>query len=128
MLKFTKGQSETFVLTLTEKVTLTTPNYLFVFKSRESEREVKFVLLNSSNAGYTDRFDMFTISVDDYFINENAGLFSYKVYEQASNTNTDPAGLNCIETGLLKLLPASDAAQLQYAGESTTYKVYNAGQ
>jgi hypothetical protein len=125
MIKFTKGQANDFVVTLTEKCTLVAPNYLFVFKSRQDESIVKFILLNTDNTGVIFRYDKFSVAVNTYFGSSNCGLFSYKVYEQASSINTDETGLNCVETGYMDLLAGSTTDQLQYAGQASTIKVYN---
>src|ERR1700741_1003162 len=107
MLKFTKGETAEAILTLTEKCVLQSPNFLFVFKGRQDESVIKFVLLNEDNNGVTTRYDMFSVDVDEHFENSNCGLYSYKVYEQESESNTDETDLNCVETGYMNLLAAS---------------------
>lgn len=125
MIKFTKGETNEFVLTLTEKCVIQSPNFLFVFKSRQDESITKIILLNDDNTGTVSRYDKFSIVVDTYFNTSNCGLFSYKVYEQESTTNTDETDLNCVETGYMNLIAASTTEQLQYTGEESTIKVYN---
>ena len=104
MLQLTKGQTQNIILTLTEKQTLTNPNYLFVFENRSTNTEVKFVKLNNTDISlYKDRYNEFSIVVNSYFNTSLNGQYTYTVYEQASTTNTDPTGLNLLETGIMDL-------------------------
>ena len=62
MIHLTKGETNTIVLTLTEKQLLTNPNYLFVFTNRSSNVVVSFVKLNATDlSSYKDRFNEFSI-------------------------------------------------------------------
>ena len=104
MIRLTKGQTQNIILTLTEKQTLTSPNYLFVFENRSTNTEVKFVKLNAADiSAYKDRFNEFSIVVNSYFNTSLNGQYSYSVYEQTSTTNTDPTGLNLLESGIMEL-------------------------
>lgn len=105
MIHLTKNSSSEIVLTLKEKQTLATPNYLFWFKSRGTNQEVAFVVLNADDtSGFKDRFNEFTIDVNDYFENSPEGDWEYKIYEQTSTTNIDPAlAANLLEVGIMRL-------------------------
>ena len=104
MIRLTKGQTQNIILTLTEKHTLTSPNYLFVFETRSTNTEVKFVKLNAADiSAYKDRFNEFSIVVNSYFNTALNGRYSYSVYEQTSTTNTNPTGLNLLESGIMEL-------------------------
>ncbi len=105
MIHFTKNESSEIVLTLKEKQTLTTPNYLFYFKSRGTNQEVAFVVLNAADtSAYKDRFNEFTIVVNDYFEDSPEGDWEYKIYEQTSSSNTDPdLATNLLEVGIMRL-------------------------
>ena len=104
MIRLTKGQTQNIILTLTEKQTLTSPNYLFVFENRSTNTEVKFVKLNAADiSAYKDRYNEFSIVVNSYFNTSLNGQYTYTIYEQASPTNTDPTGLNLLETGIMEL-------------------------
>jgi len=104
VIRLTKGQTQNIILTLTEKQTLTSPNYLFVFENRSTNTEVKFVKLNAADiSAYKDRFNEFSIVVNSYFNTSLNGQYSYSVYEQTSTTNTDPTGLNLLESGIMEL-------------------------
>lgn len=127
MIRLTKGATQTIIVTLREKETLTNPNYLFVFNSRLNDRTVGFVILNSSdNSLFKERYNEFDIVVNNFFVNEACGIYSYKVYEQISTTNVNPAGLNCVESGLMKLFPSSVTLPTEYQGTAIKdYKVYS---
>jgi hypothetical protein len=104
MIQLTKGTTEYIYLTLTEKETIPTPNYLFVFKNRSTNTEVKFVLLNASDVSqYKDRYNKFSIKVDKYFSSKPKGQYSYFVYQQTSSSNTDTTGLTELESGIMWL-------------------------
>jgi hypothetical protein len=104
MIQLTKGQTQNIILTLTEKQTLTSPNYLFVFENRSTNTDVKFVKLNNTDISqYKERYNEFSIVVNSYFNTSLNGQYSYSVYEQTSTTNTDPTGLNLLESGIMEL-------------------------
>lgn len=105
MIHLTKNSSSEIVLTLKEKQTLTNPNYLFWFKSRGTNQEVKFVVLNAGDTStFKDRFNEFTIDVNDYFENSPEGDWEYRIYEQTSTSNLDPTlATTLLETGIMRL-------------------------
>ena len=104
MIHLTKNQTNTIVLTLTEKELLTTPNYLFVFTNRSSNEEVKFVKLYATDtSAYKDRYNEFSIVTNTNFSTALEGQYTYEIYEQASTSNTNPSGLNKLETGIMWL-------------------------
>jgi hypothetical protein len=122
MIHLTKGQTDSIILTLTEKQLLTNPNYLFVFTNRSSNLQVKFVQLNAADISlYKDRYNEFSIVTNTYFGSSLNGQYVYSIYEQASTSNTNPAGLNLLETGILEL----DGTGISYTQYSTTdtYKI-----
>jgi len=105
MIRFTKGQTQNIILTLTEKQLLTNPNYLFVFKNRSANTEVKFVKLNATDVSlYKDRYNEFSIVTNTNFGSSLNGQYVYQVYEQSSTSNTNPTGLNLLETGIMELV------------------------
>jgi hypothetical protein len=122
MIHLTKGQTDSIILTLTEKQLLSNPNYLFVFTNRSSNLQVKFVQLNAADISlYKDRYNEFNIVTNTYFGSSLNGQYVYSIYEQASTSNTNPAGLNLLETGILEL----DGTGISYTQYSTTdtYKI-----
>lgn len=105
MIHLTKNSSSTIIVTLLEKKTLALPNYLFWFRSRGTNQEVAFVLLNTDDSSlYKTRYNKFTIDVNDYFEDSPEGDWEYKIYEQTSTTNTDPdLATGLLEDGIMRL-------------------------
>ena len=117
MVHLTKGETNTIVMTLTEKELLTSPNYLFVFTNRSSNEVVKFVKLNNTDISlYKDRYNEFSIVTNTYFSSALEGQYTYEIYEQASTSNTNPSGLNKLETGIMWL----SGTTLSYSQFTTT--------
>ena len=114
MIHLTKGQTNTIIMTLTEKQLLITPNYLFVFTNRSSNNVIKFVVLNASDLSlFKDRYNEFSIVTNTNFSSALEGQYTYEVYEQASSSNTNITGLNKLETGIMWL-----------SGSTMTYNQY----
>lgn len=127
MLQFKQDDTAAvMILTLTEKVTLPTPYYLFVFTHVTTKDQVKFIKAEiDDESEYPERYNQFTINAATVFEDQQPGEWHYKVYEQASSSNTDPAAAGIIlEDGKLYLDRATDFAYTQYEG-TTSYKTYN---
>jgi hypothetical protein len=104
MIHLTKTETNTIVMTLTEKQLLTNPNYLFVFTNRSSNNVIKFVVLNASDTSlYKDRYNEFSIVTNTNFASALEGQYTYEVYEQVSSSNLNITGLNKLETGIMWL-------------------------
>lgn len=117
MIRLTKGNTENIILTLTEKQLLTNPNYLFVFTNRSANTEIKFVLLNNADISqYKSRYNEFSIVTNTNFGTALNGQYDYEIYEQTSTTNTNPSGLNMVESGIMELVGTG----LSYNEYSTT--------
>jgi hypothetical protein len=122
MIRLTKGQTHLVILTLTEKQLLTNPNYLFVFTNRSANTEIKFVRLNNTDLSvYKDRYNEFSIVTNTNFANALNGQYDYQIYEQASTSNTNPAGLNMIESGIMELV--GTAFEFTEYTTTDTYKI-----
>jgi len=105
MIRLTKGQTQNIILTLTEKQLLTNPNYLFVFTNRSANTIIKFVKLNAIDISqYKDRYNEFNIVTNTNFGSALNGQYDYEIYEQTSTTNTNPTGLNMVESGIMELV------------------------
>jgi hypothetical protein len=105
MIHLTKGETNTVILTLTEKQTLTSPNYLFRFTDRTTKSEVTFVQSNASDtSGFKYRFNQFSVVTSSYFSNQQAGEWLYYIYEQTSATNRDyTKATGLLEEGIMRL-------------------------
>jgi hypothetical protein len=109
MIQLTKGQTQFVYLTLTEKQTISSPNYLFTFKNRSTNTEVKFVLLFAADVSlFKERYNKFSIKVDKYFSSKPRGQWTYSVYQQTSTSNTDVTGLTLLESGIMWLNDAEE--------------------
>jgi hypothetical protein len=104
VIRLIKGQTQNIILTLTEKQLLTSPNYLFIFENRSTNTDIKFVKLNNTDiSAYKERYNEFSIVVNSYFNTALNGQYTYTIYEQTSTTNTNPTGLNLLESGIMEL-------------------------
>lgn len=121
MIYLTKGQTNSIILTLKEKQTLTNPNYLFVFTHRGTNIVRSFVLLQASNIStHKERYDEFSIVANTYFTNYDSGEWEYEIYEQTSTTNTDPSlATSKLETGIMRLDEATDFTYTKYQPNNT---------
>lgn len=125
MLHFTKGQTEKVIVTLKEKATLSAPNYLFIFTSKVTNLQIKFVLLNNTDlSAYKDRFNEFSLVVNTYFATALPGEYGYTIYEQMSSSNLDPSlATGILETGQMELNNSTDFEFTTYNATTNTYKV-----
>jgi hypothetical protein len=121
MIYLTKGQTNSIILTLKEKQTLASPNYLFVFTHRGSNIVRSFVLLQAANiSAHKERYDEFSIVTNTYFDTYDSGEWEYEIYEQTSSTNTDPTlATSKIETGIMRLNDATSFAYTKYQTNNT---------
>jgi hypothetical protein len=121
MIYLTKGATSEIILTLKEKQTLTSPNYLFVFTHRGSNVEVKFVLLNATDTStHKDRFNQFSLVTNTYFANYDSGEWEYEIYEQTSTSNTNPSlATGLLETGIMRLNEATSFSFTKYQTSNT---------
>lgn len=121
MIHLTKSESNTMILTLTEKQTLTTPNYLFRFTNRTTYSEVTFVKTNASDtSAFKYRFNEFSIVTSTYFSNQPSGEWLYYVYEQASATNKDyTKATGLLEEGIMRLNESTVFEYTQHEPENT---------
>jgi hypothetical protein len=118
----TKGQIQNVYFTLTEKQTISSPNYLFVFEQRSTNTEVKFVLTNAKDlSSYKDRYNKFLLNVNQYFLSKLNGQYTYSVYQQTSATNTTTTGLTLLESGIM-MLKETEEVYTEYT-TTDTYKI-----
>jgi hypothetical protein len=88
MLKINQGETTKVVVTLTEKQTLSSPFWLFVFVN-EQENVPKSVIVSDESL-FKDRYNEFSLT-DSFTSNLINGDYEYYVYEQTSSSNLDPA-------------------------------------
>ena len=121
MLIVAKNTNSTLIVTLTEKVTLASPYYLFAFTSDVSQLTKYFISADISI--HTDRYNEFLITetsgteiLTSGTITLNpTGQWTYRIYEQTSSTNLDPTlATTLLEIGIVKV-----------TGTATTYYTNN---
>jgi hypothetical protein len=110
MITINKNSTNVVILTLSEKATLTSPNYLFVFQNDTTLAEVAFIAADTSS--YSTHHNKFSIiekaSSPNALLGECTlnpkGLWSYTIYEQASSTNLNPvSALGIVEVGKVQV-------------------------
>lgn len=100
MLLITKGESKFWYLTLTEKVTISNPKFLFSVTHRQTMKMYNFLLTDIS--AFKERYNKFSINENTYNFFE--GEYMYEVYAQTSSVNVNPALANeLVEEGILKV-------------------------
>ena len=108
--------------TALENAVLTAPNYLFIFTSSNND-VVKFVKANEST---NDRYQKATVVTNTYFANYDAGMWRYKIREQASSSNTDEDLSGAIvEEGFMYLHEAVGFTPTVYDEQDNTFITYN---
>jgi hypothetical protein len=114
------------IVTLTENVSISQPNYLFVFVNIVTKDVVAFVKLESDDeSDYPDRYNQFTIDAATVFAGYQPGYWDYTVYEQEDSANLDPALSGALlENGQLLLSRAVDFEYNKY-DSPTSFKTYN---
>lgn len=113
MLQVTKGATNTLILTLAEKTTLTNPYYLFYVVGSDQQ-----VVTWIARPTATDsRKDTFTF-IEGTTATLTEQIYQYYVYEQTSNSNTNPAlATSLVEKGQMKV---NDVSQQAYQMPTNT--------
>lgn len=103
----TKGQNNTLVFTLTERVTLDNVYFLARLQSRSSN-VVKRFILPPNISGFTDRYDQFVITessseiLTSGTVSLETGQHFYRIYEQSSDTNlNEQLSSTLLEEGII---------------------------
>jgi hypothetical protein len=99
--------SNVVVLTLSEKITIASPNFLFEFINNQTQ--IKYYCISSDLSLYPERYNKFNIIVKTTTPSPLVGEiqiplgdeYTYNVYEQSSSTNLNPSGLTVVENGLM---------------------------
>jgi hypothetical protein len=114
----TISATQSVYLTLKEKQTLASPNYLFVFTQRTTNDVIAFVKLNNTDiSAHKERYNEFSLVTNTHFAME--GEYHYAIYEQTSTTNVNPLNATTLlETGIARVIPAS-ANEFEYIGHES---------
>ena len=106
MLQVTKGASNTLVLTLTEKTTLTNPYYLFYLLGGD-QTVVTWIAQPSASDSRKDTF----VFIEATTATLTEQIYQYFVYEQTSSNNTNPSlATSLVEKGQLKVNDVNEQA------------------
>ncbi|CAK0766573.1 conserved hypothetical protein [Gammaproteobacteria bacterium] len=101
MLVIDKAESKNWYVTLTEKVTIVNPYFLFAFTHRVTNELTTVILTDISTQ--TERYNKFAVTEGTTF-DLDAGEFEYVIYAQTSPTNLSPALADEeVESGVLKV-------------------------
>lgn len=113
------------ILTLTEKVSISSPYYMFVFTHTVTKDTVTFIRSEAQDeSAYPARYNKFTVNPSVLFAGQQPGHWNYAIYEQSSAINTDPAQAGeVLEYG--KLILNGTTFSYEKYNSSTTFKVYN---
>jgi len=123
MIQLVQGHDTDVVVTLTEKVTLANPFYLFVFTHETTKAVISMVLSSGDDLSlYTSRYNEFTFSAS-YFLTAAVGKYTYQVFEQDNSYNIITTGLNEVENGKMDLNKATSFAFQTYT-TATNYTSY----
>ena len=127
MIELNQGTtSEIIIVTLTEAVTLLEPYYLFVFTHVTTKNIITFIKsIDDDESDYPERFNQFTIDTSVVFNSQPPGEWHYTIYEQESNSNTDPVGAaGILEYGKMYLLRTTPF-EFSIYDKPVTFKTYN---
>lgn len=91
MLEFKQSDTAaTILVTLTEFVTIPTPNYLFVFTNRTTKQVVNTIINYTLDTSlFKNRYNQFVINPSVLFSGYPPGQWRFAVYQQVSAVNTD---------------------------------------
>lgn len=104
-------------LSLVEKTTISNPYYLFEFQNDITKLKYYQIFTDVSTVPIAQRvWNLFNIEVIDSgsgankIILGNVGKYHYIIYEQASSSNLNPAGLTIVERGIMELVGSTEAS------------------
>jgi UDP-N-acetylmuramyl tripeptide synthase len=101
MLVIEKAESKNWYLTLTEKVTISNPYFLFAFTHRTTNEQTTVILTDIST--HPERYNQFAV-IEGSTFSLDAGEFEYVVYAQTSSSNLSPELADEeVESGILKV-------------------------
>ena len=130
MITITRGTINTIVLTLTEKLSIGNPTFLFVFSNDQTRQAYSCIAADQSEYPYRyNEFLITEIASPDPLTGEvslpSPGDYHYAVYQQTSTSNLDPAlAEGLLETGKLIVLTTNIDSDNIYDSEPKTNIVY----
>jgi hypothetical protein len=130
MIIITQGTTNTIILTLTERVTIANPVFLFECICDQTKQVYHVIASDLSQFSY--RYNAFHITEKTSPDTTNgeislplAGDYHYAVYQQSSGTNLDPTlVLGLLETGKLTVVSNGSDTPERYEPAPGTNVVY----
>ena len=122
--------SNVVVVTLSEKISISSPNYLFEFINNQTQQ--KYYCIQSDTSLYPDRYNKFNIVVKTTTPTPLSGEiniplgdeYTYNIYEQVSSTNLNPAlSGNVVENGLMTY-DKTITSRVEFVSTQTERKAY----
>ncbi len=112
--------NDNIYVTLTEKVTLTTPFYLFQFTNVTTKQVVTFTKATTDDLSFAiTRFNQFLIDTSVVFADTATGQWQYVVYEAPAIDTVSTTGLEILEQGKMFLVAAETISLVGYNSIST---------
>lgn len=131
MISINKGEENTVVLTLQDRLTLVTSAYVFKFVHDQSGKEIIFAAQDQSL--FTERYNLFNIeetNVVDFYsgkVELQEGFHHYYVYEVAPSSppQITPSTLLLEEGKVLVHNPSKEADKVYTGNDGINNTVYN---
>jgi len=119
MLNIVRGALNEMIVTLTEKVTITNPVYLFSFTHQTLAVENNFIL--ADNSQYVERYNLFSFTEGSSVAKTlEEGIYYYTIYAQTSAINLNPELADEeVERGICRV--TSTATSFTQYNPNTTY-------
>ena len=122
-----KLTTNTVALTLEEKTTISSANYLFEFENNTTKVKYYQIFTDVSTAGLArERANEFEIEVvasgagANQIVLGNIGLYNYTIYQQASAVNLDPANAEgIVERKQMRLIDTEASIWVEHEIEIT---------
>jgi len=122
-----KLTTNTVALTLEEKTTISSANYLFEFENNITKVKYYQIFTDVSTAGLArERANEFEIEVvasgagANQIVLGNIGLYNYTIYQQASAVNLDPANAEgIVERKQMRLIDTEASIWVEHEIEIT---------
>lgn len=129
MILINKNSSNTVVLTLAERTTLTNVVYLFEFIKDGSTGNPKYFIVQdiSVNKLRYNEFNIIESTTENLLIgrvNLSVADYKYNIYEQTSTTNLSPVGLNKVEEGKVQVKTIATSLS-EFNGQQNTIVSFN---
>ncbi len=113
MIEIIQGTSNSVVVTLDEKTTISNPYYLFSFTNVTTGLNKTFIGLDTSCN--TERYNFFTVVEPTTVELTDPGQWDYIIYAQTSDSNLDPLNADeTVETGMVKVIDPTASPDINY--------------